>query len=312
MKLCELFESPDFGYKHFVNRDEELKNITFRISNSKWGFKIIAEMDNDICGFIACERETGTYFTDNKKTMTVSRSDIQPKWHGTGLGQILYDRAIQESKRRGYVKFRSDVLRSKESNKAWKRLEQRYPVKFVNADVSRSLGYNAYVIDLTKVPKKVTESPDFGYKKFIDKDNEIAKLKWKIKSEGRGEENLGFIITLVNPETENEPTPSMYGNYEGLIIARRVTDDTIQITTSKISKYTHDSWKSTGLGQLLYDKVIQEAKKAGYQYVISDYQLSGDARKAWSKLANRYPVTKTKLYDDMGGNVFQIDLRNVK
>ena len=67
------------------------------------------------------------------------------------------------------------------------------------------------------------------------------------------------------------------------------------------------NWQSTGLGQLLYDHFIAAAKKYGFKAVRSDYTLSGDARKAWAKLAKRYKVNRVK--DEEGDKRFEIDLR---
>ena len=126
-------------------------------------------------------------------------------------------------------------------------------------------------------------APDFGYKHFIDKDEEISKLKWEIHDEGKD----GFIIKAVKSHYAPNLPSNMYGNYEGILIARPTdytvvwdngsftqTGNNIQVTWVGISKRTKDYWVSTGLGQMLYDKAIVYAKKAGYDNFISDTTLT--------------------------------------
>jgi predicted alpha/beta hydrolase len=87
-----------------------------------------------------------------------------------------------------------------------------------------------------------------------------------------------------------------------MIKARNYGDDALTIVMSQIVA----GWSSTGLGQMLYDKLIQVAKNKGYSFLFSDCTLSQDARKAWKKLATRYPIKKVK---DGGMNIFRIDLQ---
>ena len=75
------------------------------------------------------------------------------------------------------------------------------------------------------------------------------------------------------------------------------------ITLSPVS-YTHlDVYKR----QMLYDRMIHEAKKAGYSYIVSDFTRSLYAKSAWEKLAKRYSVKKLK--DSDGDSYFRIDLQ---
>ena len=55
-----------------------------------------------------------------------------------------------------------------------------------------------------------------------------------------------------------------------------------------------DDWRGTGLGQKLYDLVIAEAKKRGYDRLLSSYVQEPAAVKAWGRLKQRYPVTRLK------------------
>jgi len=120
----------------------------------------------------------------------------------------------------------------------------------------------------------INEAPDFGYKSFNDRDEDISKLKWEIdkrpfKDWNSDEEHLGIIIRARNPET-NE--------VEGFITSNEITKKTLKISRSQLT--SNHNWQSTGLGQMLYDKLINVAKELGFDYVDSDYILSVDARKA--------------------------------
>lgn len=149
--------------------------------------------------------------------------------------------------------------------------------------------------------------PNFGYKNFVDKDADIAKLQWKIEESGPGDYK-DIKIQAIDPDSEYA--------YEGLILARigsSIADHERGngVLEVKISKIRVNKWRGTGLGQMLYDRVIQEAKRLGYHYLTSDYMMSDDAKKAWAKLANRYPVQRVKSgeYNEW---VYQIDLTKVK
>ncbi len=163
--------------------------------------------------------------------------------------------------------------------------------------------------------EEIFESPDFGYKNFVNRDADIAKLTWNVEFEKDDDGKIESIIARVLSNIGDLPTglTSSGGKQrEGIIIARR-DGDRLQITRSQLTHYTQGfTWSSTGLGQMLYDRIISEAKKAGFRYLISDYKLSVDARKAWKKLATRYPVTKeVELYDGEKYSCFQIDLNKV-
>jgi GNAT superfamily N-acetyltransferase len=305
MKIVELFEAPDFGYSQFNNRDEEIKNLTFKIVETGKNVHALAYVSpTEILGQVSAHIK-------NDSSLMVIYATIDNAWKGTGLGQLLYDKMIVWAKQHKFKYFRSDDVLSRDGQKAWKRLGQRYQIQTVE--------YNNkvfYQINLTKVPMKesiIVEEPDFGYKHFVNRDDEIKNLRWNVKNEGRD----GFIVTAVR-EHYDDPSESIHGNYEAILIARP-TDSTIiqncksftqtghgiQISYAALSKKSKDYWHSTGLGQMLYDKAIQVAKKVGYDFFESDYDMSPYARKAWAKLANRYSVQKVK---ENGKNIFRIDL----
>jgi GNAT superfamily N-acetyltransferase len=147
------------------------------------------------------------------------------------------------------------------------------------------------------------ESPDFGYKHFVDRDADISNLLWNVEVERQNDRIEAITIRARDKESKN-------GLSEGFILGRRTVNGKLQVAVSKLTP--NRGWQSTGLGQTLYDKLIVEAKKAGFKYLISDYILSGDARKAWAKLWKRYDVTIEDEYEDGERyKCFQIDLTKV-
>jgi predicted GNAT family acetyltransferase len=123
----------------------------------KWAAKMLSSENNDIAASIIATDEMTTNSTATKparmllqlekenskfyKTI-VRQSNIGLTWKGTGLGQILYDKAIQFAKKKGCRYFCSDIQRTMEAENAWKRLAQRYPVTKEG---------NYYIINLEKI-----------------------------------------------------------------------------------------------------------------------------------------------------------------
>ena len=141
----------------------------------------------------------------------------------------------------------------------------------------------------------LAESPDFGYSTFNNKENKIKQLKWDIET------TSDFIqIRAYLPNKKNKNS-SMYGDYEGIILASiNKARKAIQINFVSI-KAGQDSkeWYGTGLGQLMYEKLIEFAKSVPeIKYVDSDITLTPSASAAWKKLAQRYPVTIIRKNND--------------
>lgn len=162
----------------------------------------------------------------------------------------------------------------------------------------------------TKVTKEIPlkqwlslkESPDFEYSKFNDRDKNLRSLTWKIESGGA----YGISIAAGEGTYTSWDDRNLYGRIRALSSGNQ-----LKIISAKIKP----EWHGTGLGQMLYDKLIQTAKKEGYKYIYSDVDRSESANKAWKRLAQRYPVAydKTK-YDSEGTQTGQyiIPLERVK
>jgi GNAT superfamily N-acetyltransferase len=141
-----ITESPDFGYSSFTNRDEDISKLKWSAKNllpTGEAVGIYARTpDSSSQVWVArmglqIEEENGKPFR-----ATIRQTTITPEWTGTGLGQLLYDHAIQYAKKRGCEFFCSDIQRTMDAEGAWKRLSRRYPVEKHS---------NYYLIDLSKV-----------------------------------------------------------------------------------------------------------------------------------------------------------------
>jgi GNAT superfamily N-acetyltransferase len=178
-----IFASPDFGYSTYNNRENDLNKVKLiPQSNSPRGegaIEITAEYDGRQIGGIDCWVVS--------RQCTVNGIYIEGDWRGTGLGQMLYDAAIQAAKKAGCRYFRSDGQLRDDAVSAWQRLAKRYRIEEVDnpdylegveeEDEDAEDGYSTfddgsvqqhpvvYQIDLNTVPlkpkgKKATGSGD--------------------------------------------------------------------------------------------------------------------------------------------------------
>src|ERR1700690_3513208 len=106
MRLQELFEDPDFGYSQYNNREADLKNVKFEIWDRDYYFVVNGRLGNTPVAF--------GKFIISSNNQTVRVADLQidglviKQWRGTGLGQLIYDYAIQYAKKKGCEYFISD------------------------------------------------------------------------------------------------------------------------------------------------------------------------------------------------------------
>lgn len=121
----------DFGYSRYNDREADLNELKFTLDdkpNTEWdrkfrsAFRIIANSKKinkvGVIG-ISISGDTGT----------VCYVSIHKSWRGTGLGQMLYDKAISECKKRGLECLYSDSSLSNDAHRAWARLAKRYNVE---------------------------------------------------------------------------------------------------------------------------------------------------------------------------------------
>jgi GNAT superfamily N-acetyltransferase len=143
---------------------------------------------------------------------------------------------------------------------------------------------------------ELNEAPDYNYTKFNNRDEDIKTIEWEIVST-----NAGLTITAWDPNL-----PKYYYSFAGRIRAL-AEHDYVHIISIKIKP----KWHGTGLGQLLYDKAITQAKIDGHKYFRSDYgnYISAMAQKAWERLSQRYPVKKVMSKGKL--RYYQIDLSKI-
>ena len=143
----------------------------------------------------------------------------------------------------------------------------------------------------------VKESPDFGYTKFIDKENKISNLEWDISIDR--DNFIGkyqftkIIIRAFNKEKIDDYDNGIFPPHEAIIVAKSdLSDDSIlRVDFSSLNKKFED-WHNTGLGQLLYEKLIKVAKEEGFEYLASDWDENRNkfSDSAWKKLSSRHSV----------------------
>lgn len=270
--------SPDFGYTNFNDRDEELSQVKWSVfSLGRDSYNVHGDLNgkNIAHMFVSCKPSLGYAAVGETSPLALG-------WAGTGLGQQLYDHAIAEAKNRGLRFFLSGEAseRSESAEAAWKRLSKRYPVTYTD---------DRYVIDLNKMK---TASPDLGYSQYNDRDADLSRLKWKTGPTPTG----GVWIEAYDPQTRTKACTGSISHFP---------DEHWFVEGAYLRS---EAWRGTGLGQLLYDKMIQIAKRHGGKWFLAGSQ-SDDAIKAWGRLALRYPVSV--ISDHLGRPRKCIDLTKV-
>lgn len=183
-------------------------------------------------------------------------------------------------------------------------------VVFSSNQIKSAIGNNGTYNTSTNI----TESPDFGYSKFNDREQDLSKLHWDVSSSKHG-----ISISIGADASVTDSTPWYDDKIFARIRAQRSTD-----IANIGSAYIKSKWSGTGLGQMMYDKLISVAKNAGYRYVRSDNDLNEASHKAWARLAKRYPVVAIPNYatkpsseieptdDPNKTKYYQIDLHKIK
>ena len=304
-----IIESPDFGYSHYNNREDDLKNVDFEVWDRDWYFvvnavykdhrpvgflKVISNHDGISCKVAKVELDK-TYGND---------------WVGTGLGQLLYEKAIEFAKKHGYKYLFSDYKNnmSLQAINAWKRLSKRFSV-ISNTKTIPEMGIiidmkmikAGFAIDLSKINSNIAESPDFGYSQYNDREYTFKKLSFEIKKISN---YYITIMALFKDIKLGQIDLSIINNYSSNTLQKTKI---IRVQGSEINPH----WKGTGLGQTLYDKAIKLAQKNNAKYFQSDSVRSPEAESAWKKLSQRYPVTKIEGTVHDKGDRYQIDLSKV-
>ena len=132
-----------------------------------------------------------------------------------------------------------------------------------------------------------TAMPDFGYKKYNDREEDLSKITFEVRP-GRMIGGDTLVIEAWTPDRRPNPH-SQHTLPVGYIELDKENGKDYVFDVS-----IEDDWRGTGLGQMLYDRAIEEAKKQGADRLWSSTDMQPDAHKAWKRLAQRYPVKKSK------------------
>jgi predicted GNAT family acetyltransferase len=139
--------SPDFGYTDYNDKEDKLSQVEFETGSGE----IQALYDGKEIGWIYTYRRAST--------VCVSEINIGDYWRGTGLGQMLYDKAIEMAAESGARYFASDSKLSNDAQNAWLRLGKRYPVEEMDNPeyedgFNEEVSHVVYRIDLSNVMAK--------------------------------------------------------------------------------------------------------------------------------------------------------------
>jgi GNAT superfamily N-acetyltransferase/8-oxo-dGTP pyrophosphatase MutT (NUDIX family) len=272
---------PDFGYSRYNDRDKELAALHWETASGggaggacreTW-FRVTALLPeghlptpSDERGTLlpgVAEIECARYEPNWEPEAGVTPDDfavrwveIAPGWRGTGLGQMLYEKAAEKAKAMGAERLYSDESRSPEAMKAWQRLSQRYRVEGPISSWQRS----AILL------KAAATTP---------------KLKWRIQ---RGAEH--FRLTALDA-TEAD---SIVG------AIRCVLDPGDGAAEYAVEDFWCDhNLRLAGIPTLLYERAVREARSLGAVSFYDDQAGSPDAIRAWEGLSERYPVRRTGM-----------------
>jgi ribosomal protein S18 acetylase RimI-like enzyme len=172
---------PNYDYSHYTDRETAIKTLNFEYQ--KYGANVVFSAENP-----ADDRYQPGYLEANivDDYIVVSDVFIGTSWTGTGLGQMLYDYAISESKKMGLSYFVSYPIQSMSADgkKAWGRIARRYTVTTVPTDTvhvpseAKGTAYSTddsvegrFQIDLkTVLPKTAAVSPEVSqwFRKMVE------------------------------------------------------------------------------------------------------------------------------------------------
>jgi GNAT superfamily N-acetyltransferase len=191
-----VLAAPDFDYSQYNDREADLANLEWETTASGAWIVIKAKSTNPNEPRLPSRHVAEIICTSKEPYFKVSSINMTRGFRGTGLGQLLYDKAIAYAKSHGFQFFCSDELTgmTKDGRKAWERLSKRYPVKFdekgnrftidLNPQVGKTAAsdYNVmFKAILTLVPKaesEVKREIDWAVKHLKKKDRIILFLRW--------------------------------------------------------------------------------------------------------------------------------------
>jgi GNAT superfamily N-acetyltransferase len=69
------------------------------------------------------------YWQQGTGYATVRSSNLKPVYRNRGFGRILYDKTIEEAKRRGFTRLYADTDQSEDARRMWESIAKRHPLK---------------------------------------------------------------------------------------------------------------------------------------------------------------------------------------
>ena len=289
-RLCGGDDEPEGGNKVAAQGEPDwIQNLNSPASGVKvmytretydgWFAITINRIPNPSCLTLFLNgKAIGRMFTDTfnrkgKSYMRIRSVEIPARVRGKGLGKEMYKVLLATTDTEGIISYLPD-----RSNK------KQVP------GIYRSLGGRVEDGDWAIIPK--TASPDFGYSHYNNRETDLAALRWQEISGGHGT----CEISAFTPDSEVSVGTIGIGpckNGNGFwVIGIEISPD----------------WRGSGLGQMLYDRAIRKAKELGAQRFYAGAR-SDDAKRAWDRLAKRYPV---KVDEETRGKTPYVDLQEVK
>ena len=247
-------------------------------------------------------------------TLTLNAISMPKALRNQGLGAAFMEELVDYADREGKTIFLSP---SKDFGATSVARLRRFYGRF---GFKRNLGRNKdfrsrdSMIRLPKRPVGKKASPDFGYTHYKDREADLSKLEWITSA-------TPLSITISAWDVGQEPPPSTpagkltaLGESSAFAAKNKKgpnvgADGRVLDTFILRSVNIDGDWRGTGLGQLLYDRLIEEAVKLKARFIRSDAsgRMSADAQKAWKRLSQRYPVETHS-----GNYPYLIDLTKLK
>jgi hypothetical protein len=195
----------------------------------------------------------------------------------------------------GYRKFRDHGFGGPRVNEDWTAV----PAKMVTARVG-----------VKRKSQLLTASPDFGYSQYNDREKDLANLKFvttmefsdfpMIEAQEIDDKGEATPVGRISAE----PTDGVYAPH------RKTNKNRVNFPPGYLMRQVTvgHGWEGTGLGQILYDKMIAEVKRLGGERLYSaraSESMSPASKKAWDRLAKRYNVkfldSEDRYYIDLTG-----------
>lgn len=225
------------------------------------------------------------YFTvfDGKKpiaAMTEGHISVLPKYRKQGIALAMVKKYMQE--------FPNYVPKSL-NKKSYRLFEKAFNELYPHGKVAQAKKTGSVECNLSRPEDGKTASPDFGYTEYNDAEEKLARIQFQTDKYPEGFE----IVALNDGQREGSIFCAPFDPSRDDALARweDINDELALdfcVRRAGIEEWAH----GTGLGQMLYDKAIAEAGRQGAWHLYSDDDLSPYAKRAWNRLAKRYPVVK--------------------